>query len=123
MDEKEVNKIARVHKDKLFYGEVYETEETSSWSEYIERKNEEGTVIKAYNGDVVEVPQHSRLMFRSFAPYLHKKNPNEELALFYWMEAKKTVCLICSPRLCWFHIKHIPWEYRHISSKPQVSMA
>lgn len=106
-----------IHKDKLNFGEVYETLDNGTWSEYLEIKNEEGTIIKARHGEQVAVPKGQRLIFRSFAPY--SKNADQQLALFFWLERKITICLVVSETLVWFNLEHIPWELRQ-TTLPKV---
>lgn len=110
-----------LHKDKLNFGEVYETLDNSTWSEYLEIKNEEGAIIKAHHGKQVAVPKGQRLIFRSFAPYA--KNPNQQLALFFWLERKITICLVVSDKLNWFSVEHIPWEMRQITPPKVETLA
>lgn len=106
-----------LHKDKLSFGEVYETYESGTWSKWIEEKDAEGVIHKSHHGEQVTVPEGQRLIFRSFVPYA--KNKEQELALFYWLEGKITICLVVSEQLVWFNLEHIPWELRHIT-QPRV---
>lgn len=92
----------KVYAKELSCGEVYETTLERIWSDF-DNKNKH-----------ITVPPGQRLIFRSFQPYSRKNNT--ELALFVWLEERKTICLSISSPDCYLEVKHIPWEERHTST-------
>jgi hypothetical protein len=77
-------------------GEIYETTVGYTYSNWDDKLK------------YILVPEKEKLMFRSFQPY----EKDAELALFFWLERKTTVCLVCADEAPSISLKHIPWEER-----------
>lgn len=83
----------------LSFGEFYTTTKTHTYSNYDE------------NFQLIEVPEGERLLFRSFQP--HGRHEDEDLALFFWLKHRITVCLCVSEQTPILYMKHVEWEKRH----------
>lgn len=83
----------------LKYGELYLTTKEHTYSNVDEKYV------------TVTVPEGEKLLFRSFQPYGKKKNKN--LALFFWLKHRISVCLCVSDKTPVLYLRHVEWEKRH----------
>lgn len=91
----------RMKHTELAYGEAYRTTKAITWSDHDN------------NLAHVRVPADELLIFRSFVP--HSKKQKTELALFVWLNVKKTICLMVSEKQTVMSLKHVDWDKRHES--------
>lgn len=83
----------------LTYGEMYLTTKEHTFSNFDE------------NYTQITIPEGEKLMFRSFQPY--GKHVDKELALFFWLKHKTTVCLVVCEKTPILHMNHIEWDKRN----------
>lgn len=82
----------------LEFGELYISTRSHVYSNYDD------------NWRKVSIPENEVLLFRSFQPYSSDETQN--LALFYWMKHKMTVCLCVSEETPILYLSHIEWDKR-----------
>lgn len=83
--------------DNLEFGELYISTRSHVYSNYD-------------NWQRVNVPENEVLLFRSFQPY--ESDGSQNLALFYWMKHKLTVCLCVSEQTPILYLSHVEWDKR-----------
>lgn len=101
MAEKEPLKEEHKEEDGVWYselqhGEMYETTKQWKWANYDDRT------------ELFEVPAGEQILFRSCQAHTAGK----ELALFYWLKEKSSLCLVCSEEAGLIYAKHVPWGER-----------
>lgn len=89
----------------LQFGEIYISTKSHSYSNY------------SGKWEKIEVPEGEKLLFRSFQPYGNRKD--QELALFFWMKLRITVCLAVSEETPILYLEHIDWEKRNENETTQ----
>jgi hypothetical protein len=85
----------------LRFGELYETTKEHVFSFLDE------------NYTHVTVPENSMVLFRSFKKIKTKDYKEEELALFYLLKERATICVVVAERTPILYMRHIEWEERH----------
>jgi hypothetical protein len=85
----------------LRFGELYETTKEHVFSLFDE------------NYKHVPVPENSMVLFRSFKKMKTKDYKEEELALFFLLKERKTICVVVTEKTPILYMKHVDWEERH----------
>lgn len=82
----------------LKYGEFYKTTKELVYSNFDD------------NYSQITVPAGEKILFRSFQPYGRHKD--KELALFFWLKMKTSICLVVSDETPILYLDHLDWDRR-----------
>ena len=94
----------------LRFGEVFLTTKEHTYSLFDQ------------NYEHITIPENTALLFRSFKEYQSKNptNTKQELALFYWLKERKTICVVVSEETPILYMNHVEWESRNENSEYNI---